>query len=717
MPEADRWGVFADELKILADGGPGAGWWTLYVAQQPGERLTYLAGAPPAGHVHVACDSKDDAETLLATITGHGINPKHVKVATLAACQKAALSVYNQPAPLDAAAVALITALRAAPEGDALWTKEGDAWWIARSAPMDVLMRAGDLLHIPDLDHYSRIALADEVTEAARRPAAAATAGTAAGSPGEMSPGSHTDGSTVSSAPARPGPRHETAAKTTWTSQTTDQLVAALARKGWSRDSVRDACRRAARDGSATVTDTAGDRAALVTFGDTETDLWDATIRPRGDGTLPRGATVPVTAHGRVSAPGGGGGGLPSPGQAAGQGGADLIVASRALARAGSLLAASEKEIRQAAARLNEAIDAAHAAGWPAEAARELSAKLGDIGRAYLAREIRSWDDIYENGPRPLNENDSDLLDLHARPRPDPALLRASWEESVPGDLAAAGQELARAETGFDTAYARFSDASDYAQYAQMAAGQAARAVTAICGPLDDLSRDIVDYEISDWNTSIHLDLAVALADGTEPARFWDAAANARPAKAAGDYGNAAAWWTLARNQLPAGHLLRDGLDSLTRALLSAAAPGQHVTCAGYILHHSTEPASPWSSAQLAESVREHAAALDDGKHALREILDGWSDGEIAAAIDDARSPDEAVARACLFATFERADQAGVQSAQDGLPAQPPRSAAQSCTCLGFPARLTGGVPGPPPPASPRRPTGQPNGPASGRTP
>jgi hypothetical protein len=88
--------------------------------------------------------------------------------------QPASLNSYNQAAPLDAPAEALIAALRAAPEGDVLWTKEGDAWWIARHAPMDVLLRAGDLLRIPYLDSYSQIALADEVTRAARGPAIAA---------------------------------------------------------------------------------------------------------------------------------------------------------------------------------------------------------------------------------------------------------------------------------------------------------------------------------------------------------------------------------------------------------------------------------------------------------------------------------------------------------------------------------------------------------------
>ncbi len=167
MPEADIWGAFADELKIFAT---GPDWWALYLPQQPGERVTYLAETPSGGHVHVACDSKGDAETLLGTLTGHGVKHEHLKAATLAACQKGALISYNQPAPLDAPAVALIPALRTAPEGDALWTEEGDAWWIARRAPMDVL-RAGDLLRIPHPDNYSQIARADEVTKAARRPA------------------------------------------------------------------------------------------------------------------------------------------------------------------------------------------------------------------------------------------------------------------------------------------------------------------------------------------------------------------------------------------------------------------------------------------------------------------------------------------------------------------------------------------------------------------
>ena len=95
-----------------------------------------------------------------------------------------------------------------------------------------------------------------------------------------------------------------TASKTTWTGRTKEQLVAALARKGWSRDSVRDACDQAASDGSATTADIAGDLVALVTFGDTEVDLWDAEIKTGDGAALRHSMQAPVTVLGPVSDPG-----------------------------------------------------------------------------------------------------------------------------------------------------------------------------------------------------------------------------------------------------------------------------------------------------------------------------------------------------------------------------------------------------------------------------
>ncbi len=334
--------------------------------------------------------------------------------------------------------------------------------------------------------------------------------------------------------------------------------------------------------------------------------------------------------------------------------------ASDWLSRAGQRLGEAETGVRDAIAGLNQAIDAAHASGIGPRYARAWAnsrAHLGTLGRAYLNREIRSWNDIYESGPRPVSQNDSELLDLHARPRPQAVAFLPGRASFVADTLARAGQELARAETGFDTAYARFSDASDFAQYARVPADQAASLVAALSGPRAEISRELVAAEIDDWDTGITPDLASDLADGTEPPEFWAAAADARAAKGAGDYGAAAASWMLARDQLPPGHLMRDGLDSLISALHTASGAGQHVTRHGYIVHHSTEPPSSWTTDQLVEAVRKHAAGLGDHKQALRKVLDGWSDGAVAAAFDAARDPDEAVARACLFATFERAEQ------------------------------------------------------------
>jgi len=72
--------------------------------------------------------------------------------------------------------------------------------------------------------------------------------------------------------------------KTTWTARTKNQLVAALARKGWSRASVRDVCDRAYMNGFALTTDNTAEMVAIVTFGDAEVDAWDAEIAAYDEG-------------------------------------------------------------------------------------------------------------------------------------------------------------------------------------------------------------------------------------------------------------------------------------------------------------------------------------------------------------------------------------------------------------------------------------------------
>ena len=78
---------------------------------------------------------------------------------------------------------------------------------------MAVLLRAGDLLHIPHVDYYSQLALADEVTRAARGPAIAATVGSTVDFPGNVKPAPPASGAAAPSAPSRPGPQAMTPAK------------------------------------------------------------------------------------------------------------------------------------------------------------------------------------------------------------------------------------------------------------------------------------------------------------------------------------------------------------------------------------------------------------------------------------------------------------------------------------------------------------------------
>ena len=281
---------------------------------------------------------------------------------------------------------------------------------------------------------------------------------------------------------------------------------------------------------------------------------------------------------------------------------------------------------------------------------------LGALGRAYLNREIRSWDDVYENGPRPASQHDDELLDMHARPRPEAPAFSDGWASiraRHPGPRRpGAGPGRDRLRHGLRPVQRRLR-----LRPARPGSRRTGRKTghRPLRAPWEYQPRPVA-AEIGDWDASIILDLASDLADGTEPPGFWAAAAGARAEKGAGRYGAAAASWTLARDQLPSGHLMRDGLDSLISALRTASGTGQHVTRRGYIVHHSTEPPSPWSAGQLVEAVRNHAAGLGDDKQALRKVLDGWTDGAIAAAFDAAREPGEAVARACLFATFERAE-------------------------------------------------------------
>lgn len=90
MTAAGDWGVFVDELKLVATASEGLDWWVLFQARQHPSRFTYLAMTPQGGHLHVACDSQEAAEMLRDLMGARGMNPKLTKVARLSACRKTA---------------------------------------------------------------------------------------------------------------------------------------------------------------------------------------------------------------------------------------------------------------------------------------------------------------------------------------------------------------------------------------------------------------------------------------------------------------------------------------------------------------------------------------------------------------------------------------------------------------------------------------------------
>ncbi len=291
----------------------------------------------------------------------------------------------------------------------------------------------------------------------------------------------------------------------------------------------------------------------------------------------------------------------------------------RALTEAGERLARAEEALRLAVRRLNDAIDTAHAAGIAPAAAVSLvisAAEPGILGRRYLDREVRGWDDIYEAGPRPGGPGDREFLDLHARPRPDASGLRPGWELRAPGKLARAGAGLAEAEAAFAGAISRFDDAADFAQCAGVSQGDVQGLVTAHGQALGAIGREYVSEEVSGWDTSPPHDLADELADGTEPAIFWEAAWQARAWKGFGNYREASRAWVRARDLLNVGHPLHAGLDRMITSLRTADGTGQHVTRDGRLLaadFAGVTPAPVTGDTAAADRARSRAALGQGG--------------------------------------------------------------------------------------------------------
>jgi hypothetical protein len=241
--------------------------------------------------------------------------------------------------------------------------------------------------------------------------------------------------------------------------------------------------------------------------------------------------------------------------------------AGKTLPAAARLLEWAEKDMHWVRRDLSSGLDRARGEGIPRDEALAMvtsRATPGPLGRRYLAEQAGAWD-----VPRD----------------PDPGLLAGAraFEEQSPAGLASIGARLAAAERSLDSALARFGDARDFARAAGVPLEIARELVTgdADLGPL---GRDHAEAGFASWDSLSPLDLADAMADGTEPATFWDAARHARAAKATGDYEAAARAWGLASRLLPAGDPLRDGLVRTITSLGAARPADGYVDLHGRLL-------------------------------------------------------------------------------------------------------------------------------------
>jgi hypothetical protein len=88
-PFVPDWGVRVNEVQIFAC-RLGMDWWLTFSARyEPTPRMTCLGLVPQGGTWHVACDSKEDAQSLAEHMVSFGGVPKSaVEVKRLAKCDR-----------------------------------------------------------------------------------------------------------------------------------------------------------------------------------------------------------------------------------------------------------------------------------------------------------------------------------------------------------------------------------------------------------------------------------------------------------------------------------------------------------------------------------------------------------------------------------------------------------------------------------------------------
>lgn len=90
QPAANDWGVVVNECRVFAT-AKGGEWWLPFLLRFEGTpRMTCLTMSIAGGLWHVACDNREDAQSLAALMTENGVPKSAVTVKRLAQCKQAA---------------------------------------------------------------------------------------------------------------------------------------------------------------------------------------------------------------------------------------------------------------------------------------------------------------------------------------------------------------------------------------------------------------------------------------------------------------------------------------------------------------------------------------------------------------------------------------------------------------------------------------------------
>lgn len=86
--EATDWGVLVNECKVFAT-QRGGEWWLPFLLRFEGTgRMTCLEMSIAGGRWHVACDTREDAQSLKDLMTSSGVPASAVTVKRLALCKQ-----------------------------------------------------------------------------------------------------------------------------------------------------------------------------------------------------------------------------------------------------------------------------------------------------------------------------------------------------------------------------------------------------------------------------------------------------------------------------------------------------------------------------------------------------------------------------------------------------------------------------------------------------